>query len=147
VGFTEWGVQVYLEEPMPETPAGGGAATGAGPAVGRRPSPLPSGRDYLRRRMHRRARAEQDWERAAHACRQLHARLSGVAEADRLLRPQDGELARGGGRNVLNVSYLVASEHRDEFVTCARVSSLPGVRVEVNGPWAPYSYAVPEASR
>ncbi|AZM49632.1 hypothetical protein DMB38_31095 [Streptomyces sp. WAC 06738] len=92
----------------------------------------------------RRERQDQDWERAASTCRLLQARLSRVAEAERLLRPQDGRLPGAGGRNVLNVSYLVAREREHGFVTCAREPSRPGVRIEVHGPWAPYSFADPE---
>ncbi|WBB62907.1 GvpL/GvpF family gas vesicle protein [Streptomyces sp. WMMC500] len=143
-GLAEWGVKVYLEEPAPEAESAAGRERAPRPS-GERP-PRPSGRDYLRRRMRRREREEQDWERAAHACRLLHAQLSRVAQEDRLLRPQNGELARGGGRNVLNVSYLVAGEREREFVARARESDVPGVRVEVNGPWAPYSFAAPEAA-
>lgn len=132
-GLTEWGVKVYLEEP----------ATVARPAARQQPSPRPSGRDYLRRRIHSREREEQDFVRAARLCRLLHAQLSRVAEEDRPLRPQHGGIGGGGGRNVLNVSYLVAREREQEFVTRAHESSVPGVRVEVNGPWAPYSFATP----
>lgn len=138
-GLTEWGVKVYVEEPAP--------GTGARPAASRQPATRPSGRDYLRRRVRHREREEQDWERAARASRLLHAQLSRVAEAERMLRPQHGRPAHGGGRNVLNVSYLVAREREHEFVARAHESSLPGVRVEVNGPWAPYSFAAPETAQ
>ncbi|WP_407561777.1 GvpL/GvpF family gas vesicle protein [Streptomyces sp. 184] len=143
-GLIEWGVKVYLEERVAEA---GPASEPSGERPAARPEGRPSGRDYLRQRVRRNERKEQVWELTSRACRLLHAQLSQVAEADRLLRPQDGELAAADGRNVLNASYLVAREREDEFLTCARESSLPGVRVEVNGPWAPYSFAAPEAVR
>lgn len=47
--------------------------------------------------------------------------------------------------NIANHAYLVSADgearFREEVEAVAR--SVPGVRVEVTGPWAPYSFAAP----
>jgi hypothetical protein len=45
---------------------------------------------------------------------------------------------------VLNAAYLVPAEHADSFLRAAerlRADAPEGTRVEVSGPWAPYSFA------
>ncbi|WP_187357029.1 GvpL/GvpF family gas vesicle protein, partial [Actinomadura sp. CNU-125] len=55
----------------------------------------------------------------------------------------------GEGRNITNDAYLVPMDATDEFAAAVRESArdLPGVRVEVTGPWAPYSFATPRTPR
>ncbi|MEZ7004362.1 GvpL/GvpF family gas vesicle protein [Streptomyces sp. AD55] len=130
-GRVEWGVKVYVdvpEEPAePEEPA-------ARPA---------SGRDYLRRRR-RETRAHEDlWSRAEEFATGLHASLSARADDARLHAPQNPALSGAAGRNVLNAAYLVRRDASEEFVE--RVDrtkdDVPGLRVELTGPWAAYSFA------
>ncbi|MGA5420076.1 GvpL/GvpF family gas vesicle protein [Streptomyces lavendulocolor] len=128
-GRVEWGVKVYAE-PAAEEEAGP-AAAGSGS----------SGRDYLRRRLHARRSREGDWERADALCRRLHGELSRHAEAGTVHRPQDARLSGVPGVNVLNAAYLVDRERSEEFVELVEAASEPGVRVELTGPWAPYSFA------
>ncbi|MER7107695.1 GvpL/GvpF family gas vesicle protein [Streptomyces sp. NPDC000229] len=128
-GRVEWGVKVYAEpqtaeEPEPATPAAGA-----------------SGRDYLRRRLNARRSREGDWQRADAACRRLHGELSRYAEAATVHRPQDARLSGAAGVNVLNAAYLVDRARSEEFVELVDAASEPGVRVELTGPWAPYSFA------
>lgn len=132
-GRVEWGVKVYAEpgagpgpEPEPEA---------AKPATGA------SGRDYLRRRLHARRSREGDWQRADALCRRLHAELSRHAEAGTVHRPQDARLSGAPGVNVLNAAYLVDRARSQRFVELVDGASEPGVRVELTGPWAPYSFA------
>lgn len=137
-GRVEWGVKVYADpQPEPEPappPESSGSAPGAAPATGR---------DYLRRRLSRRQAREGVWERADTLARTLHAELSQRAQAAALHRPQDSRLSEAPGQNVLNAAYLVPRERSEEFV--AEVGRLTpeerGVRVELTGPWAPYSFA------
>lgn len=131
-GRVEWGVKLYAAEqdtaPEPRRPAE------------EAPS---SGRDYLRRRMRSRQSQEQNRTRADALARRLHTELAGRAEAQRLHRPQSGQLARTPGVNLLNAAFLVRREDSEAFVE--HVEQLtpqePGVRVELTGPWAPYSFA------
>ncbi|GGU23774.1 GvpL/GvpF family gas vesicle protein [Streptomyces lavendofoliae] len=128
-GRVEWGVKVYAEpqaaeEAEPEAPASG-----------------TTGRDYLRRRLHARRSRDGDWQRADALCRRLHAELSRYAEAGTVHRPQDARLSGAPGVNVLNAAYLVDRTRSERFVELVEAASEPGVRVELTGPWAPYSFA------
>lgn len=58
-------------------------------------------------------------------------------------RPQHGELATGTGENVANEAYLVPRTRVREFhqALAGLTEGDAGVRVEITGPWAPYSFA------
>jgi hypothetical protein len=134
-GCVEWGVKLYATaEPEPESAA-----------EPRRPAEVTpsSGRDYLRRRLRSRQSRERTWARADDVARRLHTELAGRAEAQRLHRPQSGQLARTEGVNVLNAAFLVRQEDSEAFV--GHVERLTprdaGVSVEITGPWVPYSFA------
>lgn len=143
-GRVEWGVKLYARPagdadraPSAPAPPEGGSSR---PSGGASPS---SGRDYLRRRLQSRQTRERSWARADALAQQLHGELARHAEAQRLHRPQSGQLARAAGVNVLNAAFLVRREESDAFV--AHLERLtpkePGIRVELTGPWAPYSFA------
>ncbi|RZU23652.1 GvpL/GvpF family gas vesicle protein [Streptomyces sp. BK239] len=132
-GRVEWGVKVYVE-PQAEPPA-----SGAGSEAGAKPA---SGRDYLlRRRMQ--ARAQDDtWQRAERFAGRLHSLLSEHADAARLHAPQNPALSKASGQNVLNAAYLVPRAGSEEFVEIVdhTKDQEPGMRVELTGPWAAYSF-------
>jgi Gas vesicle synthesis protein GvpL/GvpF len=127
-GRVELGVKVYAEAP-PAPPAGSGQVA--------------TGRDYLRQRRQERDQREQAWRHATAAADRLAAGLAQLAVASRRHRPQDGRLWPAGGPNVMNAAYLVAERTAGAFADRARglAADMPGVRVEVTGPWAPYSFA------
>ncbi|MFS4095399.1 GvpL/GvpF family gas vesicle protein [Streptomyces sp. AF1A] len=128
-GRVEWGVKVYME-PVPVQ----SAAPPARPA---------SGRDYLRRRRAD-TRAHEEGLRAAEAFAQsLHKRLCGYAEDCRLHPPQNSALSGAAGLNVLNAAYLVSRALSEEFVEMVdrTKDEVAGVRVELTGPWAAYSFS------
>ncbi|MFF0061564.1 GvpL/GvpF family gas vesicle protein [Streptomyces sp. NPDC005279] len=139
-GRVEWGVKVYAEAPEPSREA---PAPASAPAAGS------TGRDYLRRRLQERRADEGIWERADVVSRRLHEELSRHAEADRLHRPQQAQLSGAAGHNVLNAAYLVPREESAAFVE--GLDELrpqePGIRVELTGPWAPYSFTGEEGDR
>ncbi|MFI9250274.1 GvpL/GvpF family gas vesicle protein [Streptomyces sp. NPDC053069] len=127
-GRVEWGVKVYLEpEPAQPEPE---AAKPAG------------GRDYLRRRRESTHAQEEQWQRAEKFARSLHERLCRYAEEYRLHAPQNSTLSAAPGRNVLNAAYLVPRMHSEEFVELVdrTKDEAPGIRVELTGPWAAYSF-------
>ncbi|WP_232109624.1 GvpL/GvpF family gas vesicle protein [Streptomyces buecherae] len=133
-GHAEWGVKVYAEP-------GAGAPT---PPAADDTTDTP-GRAYLQRR-----RAAREAQRAAdRTAREVVARVrAGAAEwaVDRVAhRPQHGELASTNGENLVNDAYLVGAEHVDAFQAAVRhaAAGAAGVRVELTGPWAPYSFATP----
>ncbi|MER6531864.1 GvpL/GvpF family gas vesicle protein [Streptomyces sp. NPDC001508] len=133
----EWGVKVYVEAvpaPAPAPEAAGGRADEANP-----------GRAYLRSRRHQRQEREDAWRLAEEAVRRTEEQARGLAVERTRHRPQQGSLAQVPGENVANDAYLVprglAEEFRDRMLHAA--DGLHGVRVDVTGPWAPYSFTVP----
>ncbi|MFE1994341.1 GvpL/GvpF family gas vesicle protein [Streptomyces parvulus] len=130
-GRVEWGVKVFVEA-EPERPAAA------------EPAPRPvTGRDYLRRRREQSRAGEDLWTRAEGFATGLHSTLSSLADDARLHAPQNPRLSGAAGRNVLNAAYLVRRDASEEFVE--RVDrtkdDAPGIRVELTGPWAAYSFA------
>ncbi|MBO3677140.1 GvpL/GvpF family gas vesicle protein [Streptomyces sp. NEAU-YJ-81] len=143
-GRVEWGVKAYAATPAPQEP----------PAPKEPPAGTPnapggmSGRDYLRRRKAQRQAAERRWGDTEEGARLVHDTLSGLAERARLHPPQDPRLSGVSDRNVLNAAYLVRREDSDAFAE--RVGELAGrtaaLRVELTGPWAPYSFTAPDGN-
>ncbi|MFJ6539882.1 GvpL/GvpF family gas vesicle protein [Streptomyces sp. NPDC091385] len=134
VGHVEWGVKIYADpaSAAPEPDAGSAAE-------------LTPGRSYLRGR-----RRQQTHRDSVHRAAQQAA--AAVEETGRRYaverarhRVQQGALAGGAGENVVNDAYLVAGEDSEAFRAEAgrAAEGLPGVRVEVTGPWVPYSFATP----
>ncbi|GAA1725672.1 GvpL/GvpF family gas vesicle protein [Streptomyces yatensis] len=141
-GRVEWGVKAYAATPAPqEPPAPDGPPAGTPNAPGGM-----SGRDYLRRRKAQRQAAERRWGDTEEGARLVHETLSGLAERARLHPPQDPRLSGVSDRNVLNAAYLVRREDGAAFAE--RVGELAGrtaaLRVELTGPWAPYSFTAPD---
>jgi hypothetical protein len=134
-GRVEWGVKVYVDQEPAETP---------------RPKPpkAASGRDYLRRRRQQTRAHEDAWERAAAFSNRLHETLSSYAEDSRLHAPQNAALSGASGQNVLNAAYLVPRTDSEEFVELVdrEKDDTPGIRVELTGPWAAYSFAGEEGT-
>ncbi|MCX4850054.1 GvpL/GvpF family gas vesicle protein [Streptomyces sp. NBC_00893] len=129
----EWGVKLYVEA----------AASSESPADADTPTDLSPGRAYLNRRRaqrHAREDAYQDAERAAERVRAA-ARSHAVDRVQH--RPQQGELARGPGDNVVNDAYLVPLHRAEGFRAdvMRAAEGLRGVRIEITGPWPPYSFA------
>ncbi|GAB2830462.1 GvpL/GvpF family gas vesicle protein [Streptomyces daliensis] len=159
-GRVEWGVKVFTETepetkepqepaaPSPTTGDGTGAGgTGTGTGSGTRTRTVPSrgaGRAYLRQRGQARRTEEERTARADACARGVHDILAGLAERHRLHRPQHPELSGERAENLLNAAYLVPDgQSSAEFAR--RVTELAeskkGVRIELTGPWAPYSFA------
>ncbi|MEU9991440.1 GvpL/GvpF family gas vesicle protein [Streptomyces sp. NPDC048045] len=137
-GHLEWGVKIYVE-PLPDTQAGdeaGAQATADG---------LSPGRAYLRARRSQRMSRDESYRAARQAAERVEAIGRDLAADHARHRVQQGVLAAGAGENVVNDAYLVARESAADFR--ARVleagRGLPGVRIDVTGPWAPYSFAAP----
>ncbi|MEV7081055.1 GvpL/GvpF family gas vesicle protein [Streptomyces sp. NPDC093516] len=132
-GRVEWGVKVYAEPESQESA---------------RPAQKPaSGRDYLRQRRMQTRSHEEMWQKAEAFSTSLHERLSAFAEDSRLHPPQNPALSKVSGRNVLNAAYLVPRAHSEEFVEMVdrTKDEAPGMRVELTGPWAAYSFTGEDA--
>jgi hypothetical protein len=141
-GRTECGVKVWADpqavagdegdQPAAGTPgnhpAGGGEGAGAA---------------YLSRRRARLAARDSSRQRAAEHAEEVHAELSGMAVAACRHRLQDTQMAGDHGLMVLNAAYLVELDGAGQFAESARTlaGELAGFRLEVTGPWPPYSFA------
>ncbi|WP_335979086.1 MULTISPECIES: GvpL/GvpF family gas vesicle protein [Streptomycetaceae] len=145
-GTLEWGVKVFTDAGRARRSASAEAAAPPAPAAAESP-----GRAYLRRR-----RAQRDDRDTAHRCAQaLTERVLGTAGEFAVAgvshRPHQGHFAPDSGENVANLAFLVPSARGDAFCAAvrrldamAREGEAPGARVEVTGPWAPYSFAAAE---
>ncbi|MEU6894678.1 GvpL/GvpF family gas vesicle protein [Streptomyces sp. NPDC046557] len=136
----EWGVKLYAQAaPVAPTDPAGSPTTRSGPVAA---PGAASGRDYLRRRLADR-RAQTDLTGQARSTAEaLHERLAHEASGAVLHPPQQQQLSQVPGQNVLNAAYLVPTARRRAFLeTVPAADDLPsGVRVEVTGPWVPYSF-------
>ncbi|MDQ0810095.1 hypothetical protein QFZ63_001809 [Streptomyces sp. B3I7] len=135
-GRVEWGVKIFMENPEADS----GGDTGV-PTETASPKTM-SGRDYLRQRRTRTTAREEQWQKVEEFARRLHETLSAQAEDSRLHAPQNPQLSGASGRNVLNAAYLVSRARSEEFVTLVdrTKDDTPGIRVELTGPWAAYSF-------
>ncbi len=127
-GRSEWSVKVYVTAST--EPGAGDTEPG-------------SGADYLRRKRAQSVRRREAEEHGTATATELHAALAGSAVASRLLPPQDPRLTGHEGTMTLNGAYLVADVDADEFVaeTGRLAAAHADVRLEVQGPWPPYSFA------
>ncbi|WP_052489353.1 GvpL/GvpF family gas vesicle protein [Streptomyces sp. 150FB] len=138
-GHVELGVKVYADPREVTQPERQGTEAEA--------TPVSPGRAYLRQRRTQR-RSHQDAYRAAGAvAAQVPDRVAALARARVAHRPQQGELAASAGENIANEAYLVPAARVADFHAAvgALADDVPGVRIELTGPWAPYSFATPQA--
>ncbi|AQA16703.1 gas vesicle protein [Streptomyces malaysiensis subsp. malaysiensis] len=152
--------------------ADSGARDGAAASEAAGERALGPGRAYLAARVRRRRGAEDAWQAAARAAARIAEEAGALAVGRVAHRPQRGELAKaaaggekaggekGGGEqpggahaggakargeNIANDAYLVPAARAEDFRSrvLAAADGQPGVRVEVTGPWAPYSFSLP----
>jgi hypothetical protein len=133
----EWGVKAYAAQP-PER--GGRAAPAPARSSGAAARP---GAAYLQRRrdeLSSRSQARSDLLASAET---IHVRLSGLAAEARLHAPQAPQLTGVRARMILNAAYLVDDERSGEFAdaVAALAQEHPAARLELTGPWPPYSFA------
>lgn len=131
-GRSEWSVKAYLDV----TPAEDSSSRPA-------PDQPGAGAAYLAKRRAARDQHARAAEEQAALGTMMHERLELVAVAGRRLLPQDRKLSGHTGEMVLNGSYLVDDADSDAFVEAAQRAAAEhdDVRVEVGGPWPPYSFA------
>ncbi|MFH8736478.1 MULTISPECIES: GvpL/GvpF family gas vesicle protein [unclassified Streptomyces] len=131
-GHVEWGVKIYADPSAP-TPAPATAEAGA----------LSPGRAYLLQRKAQKGVRDQVYRAAQQAAERVELAGRRFAVGRARHRVQQGDLATTGDENVLNDAYLVSMDHAESFRSeAARAAEgLQGVRVEITGPWAPYSFA------
>ncbi|WP_067671030.1 GvpL/GvpF family gas vesicle protein [Nocardia miyunensis] len=133
-GRTEWGVRAYgdraaLTAAVAEAADDGSAATPGGAYLARRRAQL-SARETV----------ERD---AAQRAEEIHTRLVRHAAAGRCQPLTDPVVSGRRDWMVLNGTYLVDDDRVDDFrATVATLGAeFPGIRLELTGPWPPYSFA------
>lgn len=141
-GRTEWGVKL-MASPEAFTGDPGGAAPAAPDGADREPGR--PGTEYLRRRREAERARQAGWDRAAAFAEEVHAALAAVAVESRRHAPQDPRLSGQGGWMLLNGAYLVDDGREDALAAVVERFDDPdrGVRLELTGPWAPYSFTEP----
>jgi hypothetical protein len=136
----EWGVKGYAVLPSDH------AGAAARPPTARAGAGAGAGAAYLQRRRSELSAGKDARQAAVQSAQQVHYELSGLAAESRLHAPQAPQLTGIREPMILNAAYLLADERGDDFA--AAVSALaerhPGVRLELTGPWPPYSFAGPE---
>jgi hypothetical protein len=134
-GRTEWGVKAYGDRAVLASPAEPEpTAAGAGTAY------------LLRRRVQLSADVETE-RRASEAAGRIHTTLAAFAVAARRHQPQDPRLSGRHEWMLLNGAYLVDDDRTDEFAdaVAAQDGAHRGIRLELTGPWPPYSFSTMEA--
>ncbi|MGH3379310.1 MAG: GvpL/GvpF family gas vesicle protein [Actinoallomurus sp.] len=140
-GRTEWGVKVYADL----------AETATGPEEGQREESAADakpGTSYLRRRRVQRQTEEDARREVLMTAERIDDDLCEIAATRRLHRPQDPQLSGERGWMILNAAYLVDDGRADDFRTAVErlAGTRPEVRLQLTGPWAPYSFATEEES-
>ena len=130
-GRMEWGVKAFAVPAERPAPADAGQ------------DQAPSGAAYLQRRRSQISEA-QDLRRAAAAeADGVHQALSRLAVLADLHRPQDPQLSGDRATMVLNGTYLVDEKVAGRFAAAVQEAGRehPALRLELTGPWPPYSFA------
>jgi pyruvate/2-oxoglutarate dehydrogenase complex dihydrolipoamide acyltransferase (E2) component len=155
-GRIEWGVKVYAAQepeaaresaaaepdmagPAPAArnlAAGAGAGEDTGPGGG-------AGLAYLKRRRAQLATAREAKATAVNAAQAVHADLAAKATGTRLHPPQSAQLSGVRQPMLLNAAYLLDPSDAATFTAAVagQATAHPELRVELTGPWPPYSFA------
>lgn len=130
---TEWGVKVFAAGPDAAAAEDAGDGGGA-----ERP-----GAAYLRRRRTQLDAGAQARRAAAGSAEAIHSALGQLAAEAELRAPQAPQLTGRREQMILNGAYLVDDDRSAEFTDMAGrlAASHQAVRVELTGPWPPYSFA------
>lgn len=101
---------------------------------------------YLRRRRDALSARRDSWREAAESARLAHAALGRHAAESRLHAPQSPQLSGRTEPMVLNAAYLLDDDRAGQFAqaVAALNDRNPRLRLELTGPWPPYSFAEPD---
>lgn len=126
----EWGVKAYAAPMATRTGTTGTGTTGTGMA-------------YLKRRRDELAASQETQRDATAGARQVHAELTVLAAGARLHPPQSPQLSGTRMPMLLNAAYLVGQSDGTGFATAVAsvAEAHPELRLELTGPWPPYSFA------
>jgi hypothetical protein len=132
-GRVEWGVKAYAATDRSE-----GRAAGEPPA-----GEAGAGLAYLRRRREQLASGREARAAAVQGARAVHAGLAGKAAASVMRPPQSAQLSEVRLPMLLNAAYLLDQSEATGFTAAvaAEATAHPELRIELTGPWPPYSFA------
>jgi hypothetical protein len=142
-GRTEWGVKAYANR-QPEPSDEQREASDDSAATPRPPGPgTGAGAAYLRRRRDQITAQKNARHQTLASAEEIHAELSRYAAETRLHPPQAPQLPGSKEPMILNAAYLLDSARHEVFATAvtALAGQHPGLRLELTGPWPPYSFA------
>jgi hypothetical protein len=128
-GRSEWGVKGYAA-PAKEAPE-------AEPEVSASEAP---GTSYLMRRRAERDRAAHGRQRLAAAADKVHEEFAALAVDSRLYPPQDPRLTGRRDEMILNAAYLMDEAGAKQLAEMVNATVEGDLRLELTGPWAPYSF-------
>jgi Gas vesicle synthesis protein GvpL/GvpF len=135
-GRLEWGVKAYADR-HPEASDDSAATAGtSGPGGG-------VGAAYLQRRRSQLAAQKNARRETLASAEMIHAELSQYAVETRVHAPQAPQLTGIKAPMILNAAYLLDSARGEDFAAAvaAAADQHPGLRLELTGPWPPYSFA------
>jgi gas vesicle protein GvpL/GvpF len=114
---------------------GSGASTGAGPGSG-------AGLAYLKRRRAQLSAARESKTAAINIAQAVHADLTAKANDTRLHPPQSPQLSGIRQPMLLNAAYLLDAADGVSFTAAVagQATAHPELRIELTGPWPPYSF-------
>lgn len=135
----EWGVKVFAARPSEP----GAVADADGPGADSAGGP---GAAYLRRRRGDLSARHASRRDAVASAGMVHSQLSRHAAETRLHPPQSPQLTGTKAPMLLNAAYLLDDGREAEFAgaVAALARKHRGVRLELTGPWPPYSFATAE---
>lgn len=138
-GRSEWGVKAYVAAPADAASPPADRSSGEPAAPG-------AGAAYLMKRRAQLTAAEDARRAAVASAQRVHSELAGQVVAAALHRPQDPQLSGTTARMIMNATYLVDDHDRATFARrVGRAASVnPAVRLELTGPWPPYSFTAAE---
>lgn len=138
-GRDEWGVKAYAPHNRP-------TESEAEPPSGSKPAG--PGTSYLLRRKAQQATVQNARQEAADIVDRCHTELSRLTVASRRRPPQGSQLTGSSGWMVLNGAYLVDQARAGEFAEAVEALKgvRPEVRLELTGPWPPYSFTAVETA-
>lgn len=133
-GRTEWGVKAYCDRAALTAAVAGAAAAGTGGG---------KGTAYLARRRAQLSAQDTVERDAAARAEEIHGQLVRHAAASRCQPLTDPVLHGRRDWLVLNGTYLVDDAGAGEFAAAVAEldRTVPGIRLELTGPWPPYSFA------
>jgi Gas vesicle synthesis protein GvpL/GvpF len=132
----EWGVKAYAARRAQAGP--GQAEDGTeGAAQGT------TGAAYLRRRRDELSAQQNSRRELTASVEVIHGALSRLAADSRLHPPQAPQLTGTSEQMLLNAAYLLDEQRSDDFTAAvdALARNHPALRLELTGPWPPYSFA------